>query len=82
MDEQPQGETPLGTGSGVLSSPRSLVERCKNLWSIFNGDWYICPARSPIHGRCFSILENLQEVRDGSYIRVSKGETKNNSISG
>ncbi len=61
IDEPPGSKNGMDSGARLfppLSFVAGRIQRIRKLWS---GDWDIPVARSSIHGRCLTVLTNLQK---------------------
>jgi len=60
-EEHPPSKNPLDIRARDFPPNGSLAKRPKSRWSEMGSLWGFCPIGSPVSGRCFPFLTNLQQ---------------------
>ncbi len=56
----PSSKTNLDFGTRFLSTYGAVVRFFKGCWRIWASDWSVCPIRTTLHIRCYSLFNNIQ----------------------
>ena len=60
-DKPPSNKTNMGISTRIFSANDTLAGRFAGIRALWTGDWFVCPVRTSLHSRCYSVLTGIHK---------------------